>query len=135
MAIYQGARSRSGLLGTRVRRATYVPAAAPAPAQPLARRRSRTAVRAGRRSGRLGLVLGGIVIAFLLAFFWLVQNVRLTTTGYDIAGLQTDRDRLDATYQDLVTNIQRLGSGPAIRKEALDGGLTPLAAPIVVPAR
>ena len=57
------------------------------------------------------------------------------TTGYDIATLQSERDRLDATTQDLLTNIQRLGSGPAIRKEALDAGLTPLAAPIVVPAR
>ena len=101
----------------------------------IARRRSRTAVRAGRRSGRVGLALGGIVLAFLLAFFWLVQNVRLTTTGYDIASLQSERDRLDATTQDLITNIQRLGSGPAIRKEALDAGLTPLAGPIVVPAR
>jgi cell division protein FtsB len=79
-------------------------------------------------------VLGGIVIAFLLAFFWLVQNVRLTTTGYDIAALQAERDRLDATTQDLITNIQRLGSGPAIRKEALDAGLDPLAAPVIIPA-
>ena len=60
--------------------------------------------------------------------------MRLTTTGYDIAALQAERDRLDATTQDLITNIQRLGSGPAIRKEALDAGLDPLAAPIVIPA-
>ena len=134
MAVYQGARPRSGFIGSGGRRSGYAPAATLAPPA-IPRRRSRTAVRAGRRSGRVGLVLGGIVIAFLLAFFWLVQNVRLTTTGYDIAGLQSERSRLDATSQDLVTNIQRLGSGPAIRKEALDAGLTPLAAPIVVPAR
>ncbi|HEX7472972.1 MAG TPA: hypothetical protein VF323_07800 [Candidatus Limnocylindrales bacterium] len=134
MAIYQGARPRSGFIGTGGRRSAFMPGATLAPPT-ISRRRSRTAVRAGRRSGRVGLVLGGIVIAFLLAFFWLVQNVRLTTTGYDIAGLQSERDRLDATTQDLVTNIQRLGSGPAIRKQALDAGLTPLAAPVVVPAR
>jgi hypothetical protein len=133
MAVYQGARPRSGF-GGGGRRSAYMPAATLAPPT-IARRRSRTAVRSGRRSGRIGLVLGGIVIAFLLAFFWLVQNVRLTTTGYDIATLQSERDRLDATTQDLLTNIQRLGSGPAIRKEALDAGLTPLAAPVVVPAR
>lgn len=134
MAVYQGARPRSGFIGSGGRRSAIVSAATLAPPA-LPRRRSRTAARAGRRSGRVGLVLGGIVLAFLLAFFWLVQNVRLTTTGYDIAGLQSERDRLDATTQDLITNIQRLGSGPAIRKEALDAGLTPLAAPIVVPAR
>jgi cell division protein FtsB len=133
MAVYQGARPRSGF-GGGGRHSAYMPAATLAPPA-IARRRSRTAVRSGRRSGRIGLVLGGIVIAFLLAFFWLVQNVRLTTTGYDIATLQSERDRLDATTQDLLTNIQRLGSGPAIRKEALDAGLTPLAAPVVVPAR
>jgi cell division protein FtsB len=131
-ATYQGARPRSGFIGSGGRRSAFVQGATLAP--PVTRRRSRTAVRAGRRSGRVGLVLGGIVIAFLLAFFWLVQNVRLTTTGYDIAALQAERDRLDATTQDLITNIQRLGSGPAIRKEALDAGLDPLAAPIVIPA-
>ena len=137
MAVYQGARPRSGLTGVGfgARRSPLLPAASLAPAQPIARRHTRPAVRSGRRSGRIGLVLGAIVIAFLLAFFWLAQNVRLTTTGYDLAGLQTEADRLEATRQDLVTNIQRLGSGPAIRKEALDAGLTPLAAPIVVPAR
>jgi hypothetical protein len=134
MAVYQGARPRSGFIGSGGRRAARMPAATLAPPA-IPRRRARTAVRSGRRSGRVGIVLGGIVIAFLLAFFWLVQNVRLTTTGYDIAGLQSERSRLDATSQDLVTNIQRLGSGPAIRKEALDAGLMPLAAPIVVPAR
>ena len=71
----------------------------------------------------------------MLAFFSLAQSVRVSATSYDLAGLQEDGQRLDATRQDLVTNIYRLGSGPAIRKEALDAGLSQLAAPLVVPAR
>ena len=109
--------------------ATLAPPAIP-------RRRSRTAVRAGRRSGRRrprpGRHRPRLPPRLLLAG---PERPRLTATGYDIAGLQAERDRLDATTQDLLTNIQRLGSGPAIRKQALDAGLTPLAEPIVVPAR
>jgi cell division protein FtsB len=111
------------------------PAAVLRPMPALPRRRTRTAIRAGRRPDRIGLVLGGIVIAFMLAFFSLAQSVRVSATSYDLAGLQQDGQRLDATRQDLVTNINRLGSDPAIRKQALDAGLNPLAAPVVVPAR
>ncbi|MFI5226227.1 MAG: hypothetical protein ACHQ3P_06080 [Candidatus Limnocylindrales bacterium] len=101
----------------------------------LPRRRTRTSIRAGRRPNRIGIVLGGIVIAFMLAFFSLAQSIRVSATSYDLAGLQDQRQQLDATRQDLLTNINRLGSGPAIRKQALDAGLNPLAAPVVVPAR
>jgi cell division protein FtsB len=101
----------------------------------LPRRRTRTAIRAGRRPDRIGLVLGGIVIAFMLAFFSLAQSIRVSATSYDLAGLQHERQQFEATRQDLLTNINRLGSGPAIRKQALDAGLNPLAAPVVVPAR
>jgi len=75
------------------------------------------------------------VIAFLLAFFSLAQTVRVSATSYDLAGLQTDRQRMEATLQDLATNINRLGSAPAIRKQAIDAGLSQLAAPLVVAAR
>ena len=80
-------------------------------------------------------MLGGIVLAFMLAFFSLAQSVRVSATGYDLASLQSESDRLQATRQDLLTDVNRLGSGPAIRKLALDAGLSPLAAPLVVPAR
>jgi cell division protein FtsB len=80
-------------------------------------------------------VLGGIVIAFMLAFFSLAQSIRVSATSYDLAGIHTERQQLEATRQDLVTSIYRLGSGPAIRKQALDAGLSQLAAPLVVPAR
>lgn len=132
MAVYQGARPRQGLLPDR--RAAS-PAVAPRPQPTLPRRRARTAVRAGRRGNRVGFVLGGIVVAFLLAFFSLAQSIRVSASGYDLVSLQTERDRLEATRVDLVTNINRLGSAPAIRKQALDAGLTQLQAPLVVPAR
>ena len=140
MAAYQGARRREGLLGgqeglLRRRREEIVPAAAIPRTPALRRRRARSAVRAGRRTNRVGLVLGGIVLAFMLAFFSLAQSVRVSATGYDIASLQSESDRLQATRQDLLTDVNRLGSGPAIRKLALDAGLSPLAAPLVVPAR
>ena len=140
MAAYQGARRREGLLGgqeglLRGRREEIVPAAAIPRTPALRRRRARSAVRAGRRTNRVGLVLGGIVLAFMLAFFSLAQSVRVSATGYDLASLQSESDRLQATRQDLLTDVNRLGSGPAIRKLALDAGLSPLAAPLVVPAR
>jgi hypothetical protein len=135
MAVYQGAR-RAALLGL-LRDSTpgRTGPTAPTSARPLARRRARTAVRAGRRANRVGLVLGGIVLAFLLAFFSLAQTIRVSATGYDLAGIQSERERLEATRLDLVTDINRLGSGPAIRKQALDDGLSQLAAPLIVPAR
>ena len=137
MAIYQGARRHSAISVGRAdrRRASYAPAAVPMQSPSIPRRRTRTATRAGRRPGRVGLVLGGIVIAFMLAFFSLAQSVRVSATGYDLASIQTERDRLEAVRQDVMTNINRLGSAPAIRKLALDSGLSALAAPIVVPAR
>jgi cell division protein FtsB len=137
VAIYQGARPRGVLAGDRTsqRRGTYAPAAAVVPAAVIPRRRTRSAVRAGRRPDRVGLVLGGIVLAFMLAFFSLAQSVRVSSTGYDLAAIQAEHDQLEAVQQDLVTNINRLGSGPAIRKQALDAGLSALAAPIVVPVR
>ena len=87
VAVYEGARPRTITLGGR-------PRIAEGPT--LGRRRMRTAVRAGRRPGHWSLVLGAIVIAFLLAFFWLAQVVRESATGYDIGRLQVTRDRLDS---------------------------------------
>jgi hypothetical protein len=94
------------------------------------------AVRAGaRRDGRVGLVLGGIVVAFLLAFFSLAQTVRVSATGYDIDQLIVQQGRLDAQRQELVSDLNRLGREPAIRKQAIDVGLAPLVAPLVVTPR
>ena len=131
MAVYQGARPRTialprGPLGPRV-------ADVPAPALP--RRRARTAVRARRGPNRLGFVLGGIVVAFSLAFFSLAQEVRVSATSYDIGRLQQERDRLDGRLQELVSDVSRLGREPAVRKLALDGGLGQLGDPLILPAR
>jgi hypothetical protein len=95
----------------------------------------RGAIRARRKSGRLGLVLGGIVVAFLLAFFSLAQTVRVTATGYDVDQLLSQRDQLNAQQQELLSDLNRLGREPAIRKQAIDLGLAPLADPLIVRAR
>ena len=91
--------------------------------------------RARRKSGRLGLVLGGIVVAFLLAFFSLAQTIRVTATGYDVDQLLSQRDQLNAQQQELLSDLNRLGREPAIRKQAIDLGLAPLADPLIVRAR
>lgn len=126
MAVYQGARPRTISLPGRPRLAE---------GPTLGRRRARSAVRAGRRPNRLGFVLTGIVVVFLLAFFWLAQDVRVSATGYDIGRLQDTRLQLDAHVQDLDANLNRLGREPAIRKQAIDHGLGQLGEPIVLSAR
>jgi hypothetical protein len=126
VAVYEGARPRTIALPGR-------PRALEAPALP--RRRSRPAVRARRGPNRLAIILGGIVVAFMLAFFSLAQEVRVSATGYDIGRLQLERDRLDARIQELRSDLSRLGREPAVRKQALDAGLNQLGEPILLPAR
>lgn len=129
MAVYEGARPRTiGL--PRSRRAGPV---AQRPALP--RRRVRGAIRAGRRTNRLGIVLGAIVVAFMLAFFSLAQQVRVSATGLDIGRLGLERQRLDDAAADVRSDLSRLGREPAIRKLAIDAGLGQLGEPLVVPAR
>ena len=126
MAVYEGARPRTILLPRR-------PRIADAPT--LGRRRVRGAMRAGQRTNRLGLILGSIVVVFMLAFFSLAQQVRVSATGLDIGRLALDRQRIDAQAEDVRSDLNRLGREPAIRKMAIDDGLGQLAEPIVLPAR
>jgi hypothetical protein len=157
MAVYEGARPRPGFLGrTSAPRRPHVverprgidgatPGARPAHAtlplerrpagESIARRRGRARLRAGRRSGRLGLLLGGIVLAFLLAFFSLAQTVRVTATDYEVNRLLADQAALQAQRQELLSDLNRLGREPAVRKQAIDLGLFPLAEPVVVRSR
>ena len=95
----------------------------------------RVAFRAGRRTNRLGLALGAIVVAFMLAFFSLAQQVHVAATGLDIGRLEFERQRLDDTAADVRSDLNRLGREPAIRKQALDAGLGQLSEPLVLPAR
>jgi hypothetical protein len=126
MAVYEGARPRSILLPRRPRLAQ---------GPTLGRRRVRAAVRAGGRTDRLGLILVSIVVAFMLAFFSLAQQVRVSATSIDIGRLTFDRERIDAAADDVRSDLNRLGREPAIRKMALDQGLGQLREPIVLPAR
>ena len=81
------------------------------------------------------IVLGAIVVAFMLAFFSLAQEVRVSATSYDIGRLQVERERLDARLQEINSDLSRLGREPAVRKMALDVGLGQLGEPVVLPAR
>jgi cell division protein FtsL len=127
MAVYQAARRQSVFFPGRTAR-REISAAPP-------RRRVRSAVRAHRRPTRIGVVLGGIVLVFVLAFFSLSQTMRVSATSYDIDRLAADRERLEAQRIELQSDLNRLGRAPAIRKLALDAGLGQLTAPIVLPAR
>jgi hypothetical protein len=88
-----------------------------------------------RRPPIVGIALAAIVLVFGAAFLSLSQSVRVAATGYDIVRLVSEQDRLQAIRQDLQSDVQRLRSEPAIRKEALDAGLGQLGAPLVIPAR
>jgi len=83
----------------------------------------------------MAIILGGIVVAFMLAFFSLAQEIRVSATTYDIGRLQVEADRLDAREQELASDLSRLGREPAVRKLGLDAGLGQLGEPIVLPAR
>jgi hypothetical protein len=126
MAVYEGARPRTIALPRR-------PRIAEGPT--LGRRRVRGAFRAGQRTDRLGLILGSIAVAFMLAFFSLAQQVRVSATTYDIGRLQVDRERLDARLQEITSDVSRLGREPAVRKLALDAGLGQLGEVVMLPAR
>ena len=123
MAVYSGARPHPAFLPRRSRVIE----------QPtLPRRRIRGAVRARRRPSRLPIVLGGIVVAFVLAFFSLAQTMRVSATGYDMARLSAQRDALLVRRSELLTDLNRLTQAPAVRKMAIDAGLGQLSAPLVV---
>jgi hypothetical protein len=126
MAVYEGARPRTVALPRR-------PGTVDRPT--LERRRIRAAFRAGRRTNRLGIVLGAIVVAFMLAFFSLAQQVRVSATGMDIGRLGLERQRLDDAYADVTSDLNRLGHESAIRKQALDAGLGQLSEPLILPSR
>jgi hypothetical protein len=83
----------------------------------------------------MAFLLAGVVLAFMLAFFSLAQTVRVSATGYDMERLNAERDALLVRKQELLTDLNRLSQEPAVRKLAIDAGLTQLSAPIVLPGR
>jgi len=68
-----------------------------------------------------------------------VPEAEVIPPGIDLRELlptpPSERDRLSALKVDLHSDVERLGSEPAIRKEALDAGLGQLGAPVILPAR
>lgn len=131
MAVYTGARPRSTFFPRRRLEAPLLRPQAPA----LPRRRSRVAIRANRRPRVVGLVICGIVVAFLLSFFSLVQTVRVSASTYDMDRLNGQYIQLQNESQQLQSDIDRLGRQSAIRRQAIADGLTQLPAPVVVSGR
>jgi hypothetical protein len=83
----------------------------------------------------VGSLLGGIALVFILAFFSLAQAVRVSASNYEVDRLAVQRDRLEVRQRELLSDLNRLGSEPAIRKLAFDAGLGQLETSIVLPAR
>jgi len=150
MAVYQGARRRAGGplgIGRGASRPDHGPGGwlrrgADVPAGDATRAIARSAaqsVRAVRGSARttpwVGAALVTIVIVFAGAFLSLSQSVRVAATSYDIVRLSSEYERLAAIRADLRSDVERLRSAPAIRKQGLDAGLGQLGAPITLPAR
>jgi hypothetical protein len=150
MAIYEGARRRAplplgldGLMregrGARAGRDAAPEQTSKQTSKRLGRaaaaRRPARAAKKRPRPSSVGIALSAIVLVFSAAFLSLSQSVRVAATGYDIVRLVSEHDRLDAIRQDLQSDVERLRSEPAIRKEALDAGLGQLGAPLLVPAR
>ena len=134
MAVYQGARRRAVLpLGLDAIANRTVDAKVKA--RPNRRKRRAAASTAARRPSSVGIALAAIVIVFGAAFLSLSQSVRVAATSYDIVRLASERDRLQAISQDLRSDVDRLRSQYAIRKQALDAGMGQLGAPIIVQAR
>jgi len=131
MAVYTGARPRSTFFPRRRLEASLLRPQAPA----LQRRRTRVAIRANRRPRVVGLVICGIVVAFLLSFFSLVQTVRVSASSYDMDRLNSQYIQLQNESQQLKSDIDRLGRQSAIRRQAIADGLTQLPAPVVVSGR
>jgi len=92
-------------------------------------------MRANRRPRAVGLVIGAIVVAFLLSFFSLVQTVRISASGYDMARLNDEYIQLQNQRQQILADIDRVGRQSAIRRQAIADGLTQLPAPVTLPAR
>jgi hypothetical protein len=152
MAIYEGARRRAPLpLGLDALTDAGRAVSRPRSAMPTTRKGRRTSVARSRPAGggdavarfglraakpsAVGVALAVIVIVFIAAFLSLSQSVRVAATGYDIVRLVSEHDRLLAIRQDLQSDVERLRSEPAIRKQALDQGLGQLGAPLIVQAR
>ena len=139
MAVYQGARRRAplplGLDSLASRRAGAGDARRPITARPNRGVKRAAAAAARRRPSSVGIALAAIVMVFGAAFLSLSQSVRVAATGYDIVRLVSERDRLLAISQDLRSDVDRLRSEHAIRKQALDAGMGQLGAPIIVEAR
>lgn len=145
MAIYEGARRRAplplgldvlvGRDGRHERSSSGTGRQSAATTSKRGTRRAARSIRARRRPSSVGIALAAIVLVFGAAFLSLSQSVRVAATSYDITRLVSENERLQAISQDLRSDVDRLRSEYAIRKQALDAGMGQLGAPIIVEAR
>jgi hypothetical protein len=136
VAGYAGARPRSRLLGRRGPTVSGdLPRDPATAALPRRRVRGSGATRARQRTGRTGILVAGIVVTFALGFVSLAQTVRVSANDIERDRLAAERQIMLDEQDQIRSDLYRLGREPAVRKQALDGGLGQLVDPLIVPAR
>jgi hypothetical protein len=130
VAVYEGARPRTTVLPRRLDGPLLRPGVRLVPGRP-----ARVGQRARKRPRLFAVAIGAIAVAFLLSFFSLVQTVRVSTSSWDMAQLTNEYSQLQVQRQQDLSDVERLSRESAIRRKAIDNGLTQLAAPSIIPAR
>ena len=109
MAVYEGARQRARSSSRAARGSERAATDRRAPAAPRRRGRGRPFGPAAARAGSR-VVLGGIVVAFMLAFFSLAQSVRVSrATATTSTASRPSRTASQSRRQDLQSDLNRLG--------------------------
>jgi hypothetical protein len=80
-------------------------------------------------------VAAAIVVTFGLGFVSLAQTVRVSSYEMEARRLEAERQVMLAEQDQIKSDLARLASEPAVRKQALDAGLGPLLDPLILPAR
>lgn len=115
--------------------AVYEGARRGAPPFALPRRERPVRARAHRGSSRIGLALAAILVAFLLALFYLTQMLGVATLNYDIDALIAQRAAIEQQLRSVEGDIARWGAEPAVVKGAQQAGLDRLGDGVRIPAR
>ncbi len=121
MAVFQGARLRTGALPT----AAVV--ARPRAAAP-------STIRANRRARPMGRIMAGIVIATMLGLVYLTQTLGSNATSSEIRSLDHQRGKLTRELHRQAIQVEVLTLADVITKRAGKQGLRKLDGPVVLPA-
>jgi len=121
MAVFQGARLRTGALPT----AAVVDR--PRAAVP-------STIRTTRRARPMGRIMAGIVIATMLGLVYLTQTLGSNATNSEIRSLDSQRGKLTRELHRQAIQVEALTLADVITKRAGKQGLRKLGVRVVLPA-